>query len=74
MGFDIKPMTIDEMTLALDRISRFKFPEDKLKREGYLNPKVVHKIWNDFAKEDGAYQPLIWYILMFEQWLEYDIM
>ena len=47
--------------------------EDKLKREGYLNPKVVHKIWNDFAKEDGAYQPLIWYILMFEQWLEYDI-
>ena len=31
-------------------------------------------IWNDFAKEDGAYQPLIWYILMFEQWLEYDIM
>ena len=48
--------------------------EDKLKREGYLNPKVVHKIWSDFTKEGGAYQPLIWYILMFEQWLNYDIM
>ena len=48
--------------------------EDKLKREGYLNPKVVHKIWSDFTKEGGAYQPLIWYILMFEQWIEYDIM
>ena len=47
--------------------------EDKLKREGYLNTRVVHKIWNDFTKEDGAYQPLIWYILMFEQWLNYDI-
>lgn len=48
--------------------------EDKLKREGYLNPKVVQKIWSDFTKEGGAYQPLIWYILMFEQWLNYDIM
>ena len=47
--------------------------EDKLKREGYLNPKVVQKIWSDFTKEGGAYQPLIWYILMFEQWLNYDI-
>ena len=28
----IKPMTVDEMILALDRISRFKFPEKKLKR------------------------------------------
>lgn len=47
--------------------------EDKLKREGYLNPEVVHKIWNNFMSEDGTYQPLIWYILMFEQWLDYGI-
>ena len=48
--------------------------EDKLKREGFLNSKVVHKIWNDFTCEGGKYQPLIWYILMFEQWLSYGIM
>jgi asparagine synthase (glutamine-hydrolysing) len=47
--------------------------EDKLKREGYLNPEIVHKIWNNFMSEDGTYQPLIWYILMFEQWLDYGI-
>ena len=31
-NLSIKPMSVDEMILALDRISRFKFPKDKLKR------------------------------------------
>ncbi|MBE5842619.1 MAG: asparagine synthase (glutamine-hydrolyzing) [Butyrivibrio sp.] len=53
---------------ALDLIS-----EEKLKREGYLNPEAVKRVWESFDKEDGQYQPLIWYILMFEEWLgEYN--
>ena len=52
----------------------FHLAAQPIVREGYLNPKVVQKIWSDFTKEGGAYQPLIWYILMFEQWIEYDIM
>ncbi len=43
--------------------------EEKIRREGYLNPEIVKKVWSDFSREDGQYQPLIWYILMFEQWL-----
>ena len=56
------------------RLAEDLIAEDKLKREGFLNSKVVHKIWNDFTCEGGKYQPLIWYILMFEQWLSYGIM
>ncbi len=43
--------------------------EDKLRREGYLNPEVVQRVWRNFTSENGEWQPLIWYILMFEQWL-----
>ncbi|WP_026669629.1 asparagine synthase (glutamine-hydrolyzing) [Butyrivibrio sp. AE3006] len=42
---------------------------EKLQREGFLNPEAVAKVWKNFADEDGQWQPLIWYILMFEQWL-----
>lgn len=42
----IKPMTTDEMILALDRISRFKFPPDKLKRV------YVETICSHFLKSD----------------------
>ncbi len=43
--------------------------EDKLKREGFLKPEAVQRVWRNFAYEDGAWTPLIWYILMFEEWL-----
>ncbi|WP_026524658.1 asparagine synthase (glutamine-hydrolyzing) [Butyrivibrio sp. MB2005] len=42
---------------------------EKLQREGFLNPEAVAKVWKNFADEGGQWQPLIWYILMFEQWL-----
>jgi asparagine synthase (glutamine-hydrolysing) len=42
---------------------------EKLQREGFLNPEAVAKVWKNFTDEDGQWQPLIWYILMFEQWL-----
>ena len=41
----------------------------KIKRQGYLNADAVHKIWDDFIK-GGEWKPQIWYILMFQQWLE----
>ncbi len=43
--------------------------EEKLKREGFLKPEAVQRVWKNFAYEDGAWTPLIWYILMFEEWL-----
>ena len=51
MGFDIKPMSVDEMTLALDRISRFKFPETKLKRV-YVETICAHYIKSKGKKSE----------------------
>ena len=48
---NIKPMTVSEMILALDRISRFKFPEKKLKRV-YIETICSHLISPAFKKSD----------------------
>lgn len=43
----------------------------KLRREGYLSEEAVTKLWKDFL--GGAeWRPQIWYVLMFEQWLEHN--
>ncbi len=56
-------------TKELNEWAKELISEEKLKREGFLNPEAVRKVWDSFDKEDGQYQPLIWYILMFEEWL-----
>lgn len=42
---------------------------DKLERQGILNPDVVHLIWDDFVIR-GVWRQQVWYILMFQQWME----
>ncbi len=44
--------------------------QDKIKREGLLDCDIAQKVWGDFIKGNTDYQPLIWYILMFEQWYD----
>lgn len=39
-----------------------------IKSQGYLNEKVVTKMWRDFTI-DKLWRPQIWYVLMFQQWL-----
>ena len=41
----------------------------KLRAQGYLDPEIVGKIWKDFT-EKGIWREQIWYILMFQAWLE----
>ena len=43
--------------------------KDKIRQQGLLNPDVVEKIWKDFT-DRGIYRIQIWYILMFQQWME----
>ena len=47
----IKPLSIPEMVLALDRISRFKYPENKLKRV-YTETVCSHLLSPAFKKSD----------------------
>ncbi|MCR5101825.1 MAG: asparagine synthase (glutamine-hydrolyzing) [Butyrivibrio sp.] len=42
---------------------------DKIKKQGYLNPDVVWRIWDDYKHRD-MWRIQIWYILMFQAWLE----
>lgn len=39
-----------------------------LEKQGLLDPDVVWKIWKDFA-EGGQWRIQIWFILMFQQWM-----
>lgn len=40
----------------------------QLKEQGYLDPDVVWKIWEDFILR-GEWRIQIWYILMFQEWI-----
>jgi asparagine synthase (glutamine-hydrolysing) len=44
--------------------------EDRLRQEGFLNPKQVRARWNKVLKGIGNGQFHIWDILMFQAWLE----
>lgn len=39
-----------------------------LKEQGLLNPDVVWQIWKDFT-DNGQWRIQIWFILMFQQWM-----
>lgn len=40
----------------------------QLKEQGYLDPDIVWKIWDDFILR-GEWRIQIWYILMFQEWV-----
>ena len=42
---------------------------ERIRREGYLDAEVVSSLWNEYT-ESGVWRVQIWYILMFEAWLE----
>lgn len=43
--------------------------EATLERQGFLCVGTVRKIWSDYIEKD-IWRPQIWYILMFQQWLQ----
>lgn len=43
--------------------------EATLERQGFLCVGTVRKIWSDYVEKD-IWRPQIWYILMFQQWLQ----
>ena len=42
---------------------------DRLRREGWLNPEAVDRMWRD-TLAGKAYVENIWSALMFQSWLE----
>ena len=46
--------------------------EDRLFKEGYLNPKPIRKLWDDHMNGHRNMQYSLWNILMFQAWLEQE--
>jgi len=44
--------------------------EDRLQREGYLDPKMVRSRWTQVLQGKGNWHFQIWNVLMFQAWLE----
>lgn len=43
---------------------------EKIKKEGILNENVTTFFWDRY-KEKNEWKPIIWYLLIFEQWLKF---
>jgi asparagine synthase (glutamine-hydrolysing) len=43
---------------------------DRLSNEGFLNPEIVHEIWNQHIEGKRNWSFRLWSILMFQSWLE----
>jgi len=44
--------------------------EDRLKREGYLRPAPIRKMWEEHQSRRRDWHYYLWNILMFQSWLE----
>jgi len=44
--------------------------EGRLRREGYLDPAPVRRIWREHLAGRGSWQYWLWDVLMFQAWLE----
>lgn len=44
--------------------------ENRLRNEGYFDPRPIRRIWTEHLAGQGAWQYHLWDILMFEEWLE----
>ena len=42
---------------------------ERIRRQGLLDAEIAWSLWNDFTQR-GRWCPQIWYILMFQAWLE----
>lgn len=67
-GFSV-PVAKWLMEKGLHDWAREMLAEDKIKREGLLDASVVRSLWDDFALH-GRWCDQIWYLLMFESWLQ----
>lgn len=43
--------------------------ENKIRQQGFLDAAVVKNFWDEFV-QTGNWKPQIWYMLMFQQWIE----
>ncbi len=70
-GFSV-PVKKWLLSSALRPFAEDLLQPDKIRRQGYLDAELVSRLWSDLT-DRGIYRPQIWYILMFQNWLEKTI-
>ena len=45
--------------------------ENTIRQQGLLNPETVSRIYTDFT-ERNVFRPQLWYLLMFEAWMQQE--
>ena len=45
--------------------------ETTIRQQGLLNPETVSRIYTDFT-ERNVFRPQLWYLLMFEAWMQQE--
>jgi len=45
--------------------------ENRLRREGYLNPQPIRRRWVEHVQKQKDWQYPLWYVLMFQDWLSH---
>ena len=43
--------------------------ENRLQQEGFLEPKLIRKVWQEHLNEEGDRGYALWNVLMFQAWL-----
>jgi asparagine synthase (glutamine-hydrolysing) len=44
--------------------------EKRLRDEGYFNPQLIRQMWHEHCSNKADWQYTLWYVLIFQQWLE----
>lgn len=47
--------------------------ENRLRREGYLNPEPIRKRWTEHLQKQKDWHYPLWYVLMFQDWLNHTV-
>ena len=68
MGFGI-PLN-DWLRGPLREWAETLLAEDRLKREGYLDPKPIRATWERHVRGEASFGYRLWSVLMFQAWLE----
>ena len=46
--------------------------EDRLRREGFFDPKIVREKWAEHLSRKYDWKEYLWSVLMFQAWLEHQ--
>lgn len=68
-GFSIPIMKWLKEDRALRAWAEQLLAPELISRQGFLNQEVVSGMWHDFVDKD-IWRPQIWYVLVFQMWLE----